>query len=293
MNDADWDRLIRQLRRGDCTPLLGAGSCFGRLPTGAELSRHFAHEYKYPFADADNLARVMQYAALVGQDPVELKHEVCTYLKQYRAGRTQNRLDPHMVLAEFPIPTFVTTNYDDFMVQALQRCRAERKSPEACTSTWWDTEADEVPLLEPTQDRPLVYHLHGQWDDPASLVLTEDDYLTYLVNMVDARASGVRQPLPTPVLAAMTASPLLFVGYSLQDWNFRVLFHGLIRPIPQNRRRRHVSVQLLPELSETVAGAAQKAEEYLERYLDGWHISIYIGSTEDFFEELLDRLRTA
>ncbi|MBO4271242.1 SIR2 family NAD-dependent protein deacylase [Microbispora triticiradicis] len=292
MNDADWERLIRQLRRGDCTPLLGAGSCFGRLPTGGELSRHFAHEYRYPFADSGNLARVMQYVALLGRDSVELKHEICDYLKRYPAGAAANALDPHTMLAQFPITTFITTNYDDFMTQALQRSEAEPKSPETYTSTWWDTKPDEMEALEPTSRRPLVYHLHGHWDDPASLVLTEDDYLEYLVNMVDARASGVRQPLPTPVLAAMTARPLLFVGYSLQDWNFRVLFHGLIRPVPLTRRRRHVSVQLLPELSGTVAGAAGRAQEYLERYLDGWSISIYIGSTEDFFQELLDRMRT-
>ncbi|MDF5752621.1 SIR2 family protein [Spongiactinospora sp. TRM90649] len=287
MNDADWDRLIRQLRRGDCTPLLGAGACNGRLPSGAELSRHFAAQYRYPFADSDNLARVMQYAALVGQDPVELKHEVCAYLRDFAPQSGPGPLDPHTVLSEFPIKTFLTTNYDNFMVQALQQ---RNKIPAARASTWWDTEADEAMPTEPSEQHPLVYHLHGRWNDPSSLVLTEDDYLTYLVNLVDARALDAGEQLPLPVLSAMTGSPLLFVGYSMQDWNFRLLFHGLIRTLPNSRRRRHVSVQLLPQLDASLANAEDLAHDYLERYLDGWSISIFIGSTQKFFTELLNRM---
>ncbi|MEU0568324.1 SIR2 family protein [Nonomuraea sp. NPDC005983] len=231
-----------------------------------------------------------QYAASVGeQDSVDLKHEICTYLKQYVA-KPEAAPDPHEILAEFPISTFLTTNYDNFMLQALNRAQGGQKSPRASTSTWWDGNADEPRILDPTPDEPLVYHLHGSWDDPASLVLTEDDYLNYLVNMVDWQASQSRRPLPTCVLGAMTASPLLFVGYSLQDWNFRVLFHGLIRAIPPNMKRRHVSVQLMPDLDGKVPDAQAKAQHYMERYLDGWNISIFIGTTEDFFRELLDRM---
>ncbi|MEU8247248.1 SIR2 family protein [Nonomuraea sp. NPDC048916] len=255
------------------------------------MSLYFAERYTYPFADPDNLARVMQYAASVSQDSVELKHEVCTFLKEYVPSSSSGPvIDPHEVLAEFPIQTFLTTNYDDLMMRALRHARTCHKEPTSRTSTWWDATADEFAIDEPSDLQPLIYHLHGHWDDPASLVLTEDDYLTYLVNLVEARASGAGLSLPATVLAAMTARPLLFVGYSLQDWNFRVLFHGLIRSMPINRRRRHVSVQLMPDLNTSMADADTRAQEYLERYLDGWSISIFIGSTQEFFGELRRRI---
>jgi hypothetical protein len=289
VNDADWDRLIKQLRRGDCTPLLGAGACYGRLPTGRELSEHFAERYHYPFADNANLAHVMQYAALVQNDPTDLKVEVCNYLKEC-AKAAFDPLDPHTVLSEFPITTFITTNYDNFMFQALQRCRSGPRTPNVCTSTWWDpSESD--PVLDPDQDHPLIYHLHGKWDDPASLVLTEDDYVTYLLNLRDVGDQNGRRllPIPYPVLEAMTSSPLLFVGYSLQDWNFRVLFRGLIRSIASTRRRRHVSVQLLPRLDSALDNAEHLARDYLKNYYEDLKISIYVGTTAEFFGELLDR----
>lgn len=289
MRDADWDRLIQQLRRGDCTPLLGAGASFGRLPIGSELSRKFAEQYDYPFADAHNLPRVMQYAAAMRGEAWELKHEVCTYLQQYAPSPDAPTLDPHEVLAQFPIKTFLTTNYDDFMVRALQQERGSRKNPVSRISTWWNFADKSSPPELPTESEPLVYHLHGRWDTPQSLVLTEDDYLDYLVNLVEARTFN-GGPLPSTVLGAMTFSPLLFVGYSLQDWNFRVLFHGLIRSMPLSMRRRHVSVQLMPDLNGSVSNAAAMAQEYLERYLDGWRIDIYIGTTQEFFEELRSRM---
>jgi hypothetical protein len=231
----------------------------------------------------------MQYAASVSRDAVELKHEVCTYLQQYVPPAATSAIDPHAILAHFPIKTFLTTNYDDFMMRALRQETWGRKSPVSRISTWWDVAVDEPPIDKPTDVEPLIYHLHGRWDEPRSLVLTEDDYLTYLVNLVEARATA-GLPLPSTVLGAMTSDPLLFVGYSLRDWNFRVLFHGLIRTMPLIMRRRHVSVQLMPDLNTSVANATAMAQEYLERYLDSWSITIFIGSTQEFFEELRSRM---
>ncbi|GAA3407978.1 hypothetical protein GCM10018952_03420 [Streptosporangium vulgare] len=145
-------------------------------------------------------------------------------------------------------------------------------------------------------ERPVVYHLHGSWAEPSSLVLTESDYLTYLVNMVDAVATDGRHPLPTPILRAMTTRPLLFVGYSLQDWTFRVLFHGLVRNTPRSNKRRHVSVQLMPEINGSAAGAGDaeaardKARRYITHYLDRWNISIFLGTASEFCSELRRRM---
>ncbi|WP_449065235.1 SIR2 family NAD-dependent protein deacylase [Planomonospora algeriensis] len=287
MDDADWQRLINQLRRGDCTPFLGAGAC-RTLPTGTALSREYAARYGYPFADAHNLARVMQYVEAVVRDPVDLKDEVCRLLQSHGRPPPGDPADPHALLAGFPLKVFLTTNYDNFLHEAL---RASGKEPHSTVSPWWDAAPADVPVLpEPTAERPLVYHLHGTWSRPASLVLTEADYLAYLVNMVDASAGDGRHPLPTPVLEAMTHRPLLFIGYSLQDWTFRVLFHGLARSTPRSNKRRHVSVQLMPEVSDSAGDAVDKAKRYLVHYLNGWNISIFLGTAAEFCEELRRRM---
>jgi hypothetical protein len=185
----------------------------------------------------------------------------------------------------------VTTNYDDFMVQALTR---EGKTPYTAICRWWGKLSPDAPRAadsdyDPSPAQPIVYHLHGSsQEDMSSLVLAEVDYLEFLLNLTVDYGKDGRIFLPTPVLDALT-KPLLFIGYSLQDWTFRAIFHGLLRTIADVRRRRHVSVQLLPPL-HTSTEALNRAELYLNRYFNEWKVSVYWGTAQAFCTELRGRL---
>ena len=74
LQEADWTRLLRRIQSGKCTPLLGAGACYGALPLGAEVAEYLAQRYGYPFPDRD-LVRVAQYAA-IQSDPNAPKEDV-------------------------------------------------------------------------------------------------------------------------------------------------------------------------------------------------------------------------
>jgi hypothetical protein len=287
VDEADWERLINQLRRGDCTPLLGAGACSGTLPTGSELSVKYARDYGYPFHDVTDLAQVMQWATSVVRDPVELKYRLCAELQAHGVPKN-DASEPHALLAGFPITTYLTTNYDDFLVKAL---RHTGKNPRPAISQWWDIVPEKIPLPDPSDHEPLVYHLHGSWTEPQSLVLTDLDYTTYLINMVEAQATGFRYPLPDAVVTAMTTKPLLFIGYRLQDPTFKVIFNGLARSVPRSNKRRHISVQLIPDVVASVPDAKEQARKYLTHYLDGWNISIFLGTATEFCEELQRRMK--
>ncbi|MEU7829013.1 SIR2 family protein [Nonomuraea sp. NPDC049129] len=125
---------------------------------------------------------------------------------------------------------------------------------------------------------------------PSSMVLTEDDYMDFLVHMTTTRAQNKRHVIPPIILDALANRPLLFLGYILQEWTFRVLFHGLIRRYSAIRRRRHFSVQLTPEYENVKPGATLRAKEYLARYFDGWEISVFWGTPRQFCTELAERM---
>jgi hypothetical protein len=63
LQEADWNRLLRRIQSGKCTPFLGAGACYGALPLGTDVAEELAQRYAYPFPDRD-LVRVAQYAAI-------------------------------------------------------------------------------------------------------------------------------------------------------------------------------------------------------------------------------------
>lgn len=293
MDEADWTRLVEQVSHGDCTPFLGAGACHGTLPTGRELSEMWAAEHRYPFGDPEDLPRVMQYAAVGLRESVFVKQQVTRRLAGLGPPDFTHPGEPHGLLARLPLPVYLTTNYDDFMVQALH---AQGKQPATAICPWYQG----APATEgifathqgfnPGSQQPLVYHLHGSFREPSSLVLTEEDYLEFLINLAMDKAGDEKKLIPTSILRALTTRPLLFIGYSLQDWTFRVLFHGLLRTISGVQQRRHVSVQLSPLPGDSDPDAFRRAREYLTEYFNKSNISLYWGTAEAFCAELRTRL---
>lgn len=288
MDEKDWTRLVKQLKDGRCTPLLGAGACAGSLPDSAELSEHWAARYGYPFPDRQELARVMQWAATVVGDDVSIREEVSELLAGKPAPDFDDLDEPHRLLARLPLPLYLTTNYDANMVQAL---RHAGRMPRQVISPWYATAAEpDRPEPRPRPDEPIVYHLHGSLAQPASLVLTEDDYLEYLADVAMDRGAGSRRLIPSYVVDALVTKPMLFVGYSLRDWTFQVVFRGLLRTISRIQHRRHVSVQLSP-LPDTVdKEERRRVEHYMTRRLEHMNVAVYWGTVRDFCCELRGRM---
>jgi hypothetical protein len=294
-DDRVWDRLVLQLRNGDCSPFLGAGACAGTLPLGAELAREWADRYGYPFDDVTNLAAVMQHAGILEEDLVNVKDDVARSLARRGEPNYQDPAEPHSLLARLPIRVYLTTNYDDYMTRALRRAG---KDPVTAVCPWYsdasnDPDTQLPDAYEPHAERPLVYHLHGSLRYAGSMVLAEQDYVEFLVNIGKDNSDEAPRLLPPQVQLAMTRRPLLFMGYSLNDWSFRVMFHGLRRAVPEVQRRRHISVQLTPEPGMSSPEAQQRAADYLDRYLARLNIKVYWGSTQDFCAELGRRLETS
>jgi len=142
----------------------------------------------------------------------------------------QNK-DPLRILAHFRLPIYVTTSYYDFMERALKAENIKNVRTQFCL---WNMKEEQVdpehrpdPGFVPSPECPLVYHLHGIEAYPSSLVLSEDDYMDYMLAL--AQDNNANRPLiPNYLREAIAQQPLLLLGYRLQDWDFRTLFRGVI-----------------------------------------------------------------
>jgi hypothetical protein len=291
LNKTDWSKLVRQVRDGRLTPFLGAGACSGSIPTGGVISREWARRYNYPFDDHADLARVMQYAAVAERDAVQVKQDFADRYGPLPPPDFSAPGEPHGLLAKYPFQIYLTTNYDNYMELAL---RQAGKQPQVEFCPWHRPGTPAGPGLNSSAPRPVVYHLHGTFAEPASMVLTEQDYLQFLVSWAaqtpSQHGTGTRVPslIPPIISAAMADTPLLFIGYSLRDLSFLVVFHGLRLAQPQPRR--HVSVQLDPTDVGRRRADPARAASYLRKYLDGWNVAIYWGDAGTFCRELRQRL---
>jgi hypothetical protein len=287
-DDAAWLLLRQRIEDRECTPFLGAGASYPTLPLGGRVAQDWAEEFNYPLEQTSNLARVAQYLA-VTVDPMFPKKRIAKQFLGVGPPDFARGEEPHALLSQLGLPLYITTNYDSFMFQAL--C-ARGKRPQQDVCRWnriiRDELAHEPSPLAPenvsavSPEAPVVFHLHGHWSRPSSIVLTEDDYLDFLVNVADD--PGL---IPERVQEAITSTSLLFVGYSMEDWNFRVLFRTLSRFLERSVSRAHVSVQLAP--GKTPA-QQDKARAYLSRYFQDQKIRVYWGEATRFALELRDRL---
>lgn len=298
-----WEELLNGIEDGYCTPFLGAAINLGILPTGSQVARPWAEKYEYPLKDDWDLIRVSQYVAVHRRNMMLPKDLI---VRELRAKREEWLSDndfpafvaaaehPLAVVANLPFPVYITTNYDDLIVRAIELCswqeRPKRPHREVCP---WNRHVREHPDVTsvfdqpdgftPTAEEPVVFHLHGSDDIRQSLVLTESDYLDFLVN-VNRDQSVV---LPARIQQALGDSTLLFMGYSLADWSFRVLLRGVIQSLDPGQRRPSVAVQLPPD--DVKPGAHEAAAEYLEEYLGSIgniDVQVYWGDVRDFAAEL-------
>ena len=92
---------------------------------------------------------------------------------------------------------------------------------------------NEEPDYRPSAERPLVYHLFGRLSVPKSVVLTEDDYFDFLIGVTTNN-----DLIPAVVRRALADTALLFLGFNLDEWDFRVLFPQHYEPGGQRPPRQ-------------------------------------------------------
>jgi hypothetical protein len=312
-SDLTFRALVSSIEAGVCTPVLGSGVAGERiLPSLEELASNWADQWMMPIAPQNrvDLAKVAQYLSVrtaprqtqtevglyiaselrgrYGPDlPAEVRQseDVCDLIRavgQQQRQRDADR-DPYMILASLRLPIYVTTSWNGLLEDAI---RDSGREPVVRHFDWHRQRYTEEDLPEPTRDNPLVYHLFGTLTDPASLVVTEDHYLAWLtawIKRVDKNAS-----IPGCVARALTDSSLLFLGYRLDDWEFRVLFQSIKSFNGSGRLKDnlHVGVQVSPESTLIEPEAAQG---YLGKYFGKDSLSIYWGTCERFLTDLASR----
>jgi hypothetical protein len=311
-----WPILMENIERGTCIPFLGPRVNQGLLPSPNTIARWLAIKYDYPLADSHDLAKVAQFIGL--NDPAVLRYEyirllrrsLFTYLdlkpsrEDWQRYKDANFSDTatglqwaekvlavqgneiYHLLADLPLPLYLTTNMDSFMTEALHH---KGRAPRRMGLRWQKVEAGTPQFTLPQDlrvDQPLVLHLNGYDADPvqqANLVLSEESYLEHFVRLTCEQD----YILPAQVNTALSQSSFLFLGYDLNDWEFRVVVQGLIRTVEKRRKDKesklHVGVQLErnPDLD------SNKVLSYLRRYLlKRFNIEIYWGTPQQFMAEL-------
>lgn len=257
VGDMTMGAITAALRRADVVPFLGAGVNLSSrphdaswqqgiyLPSGAELAEHLARYAGAPNANyLQALTVASQYVEVMQGQP--RLYEALDELFDADYPPT----DVHDLLVELRSKhgelLILTTNYDDALERAFlkagfgfdlvtyianprdpHRGRFRHKDPDGNSRTIDDPETYRNLDLD---QRSIVLKIHGtahrssESDDTNAgegYVITEDDYIEYMAR----QDGGVF--LPAVIGAKLQESNILFLGYSLGDWNLRVLLRRI------------------------------------------------------------------
>jgi hypothetical protein len=195
--------------------------------------------------EAQDLLRVAQYVANangLGQLYEDLHRVFTGNCPPTHLHRFLATLPATLEKQGFPRPPLliVTTNYDDLMEQAFQMANQPydvvsyvAQGSDQGRFLYAPSSGEPKLIEEPNrftqlclEERPVILKIHGAVSrvnrKNDSYVIREDDYIAYL-----ARNSDLANVVPSSLLSKLKESHLLFLGYSLSDWNLRVILYRI------------------------------------------------------------------
>jgi hypothetical protein len=198
--------------------------------------------------------------------------------------------DPLSLLARLPFPIYITTSYFDFLERAL--IKAGNKKPRTEIIHWNDLKParvaeghrdpafdDPEELYEPSVAEPVVYHLFGLEEDPRSLVMSEDDFLKFLITAVSDN-NKLHPVVALRLQQALAQSYLLLLGYQLKDWDFRILFRFLLNYRSDTTDSTGIFIQVQPKSD------SPNLLDYLSKYFGIERFDVSWKTPERFIRDL-------
>lgn len=301
LDEATWKRLLARIdgKPCNCTPVIGSGACtappvdansedWGKLgyPTREQIALEFSAEYGYPLEDPTDLERVAKYVAATS-DMMAPREGYARHFEHLPDPKfSEIPSEPHRVLASLPFEVYLTSNFDNWMFRALEDAKRDAR---LALCRWNKHIPEDAPSFDPDFEysaaNPLVYHFHGCTPWAESAVVTEDDYFEFLINI----SRDYKSSLAHRVDRAMGGGALLFLGYTLADWDFLVLFRLFANKL-RDSGNTHIAVQLDPcDAQGRPLQNAQNAITYLKSYFGNAKIKVYWGTCQEFCHDLRTR----
>ncbi|MDQ6807314.1 MAG: SIR2 family protein [Actinomycetota bacterium] len=254
---AAFRELVESVKQGRCILFLGAGVHYPPPPNSG-FTYPEAHRPPLAGSLAERLARKCDFTKICkGESDRNLQRVALCYERELTRKRLVEEIKLAVddeskpsaavrALAELPFPLVMTTNYDTLFERAVQRDGVDKRPQVGIYNPRrFEPTRDYSGVGDPTAERPFVFKMHGDVTAPDSLVVTDEDYITFILRMNDAE--GLMHPVPQTFLYRLNKVPTLFVGYGLLDFNLRLLFRTMRWKLDPAARPESYAVDKSPD----------------------------------------------
>ncbi len=203
--------LVEQFTRGNGVIFIGAGLSVGAgLPTWGELLTPLVARLPgSPVADAA-IDKAQYYQNAFGRgNLLDVVEELITNAQPPLTA-------PHRLLTALPVRYIFTTNYDRLIERSFEEAGRPLRRV-----------IDDTRLSSINNSITTLIKIHGDFDAPRSIVISTDDYDSYLAGK-PAISDFIKVQLQT--------QSVLFLGYSFNDENLRRILRQVTRESGPERR---------------------------------------------------------
>jgi len=210
-------------------------------PMGHQLAEMLSDDIKYSEKFPDEkypaLSKLAQYYEYKAD-----RQELVNFLQEKIGNKKPSPL--LFALADMPFKQIITTNYDTLFEEAM-KCKKIAKTPLVGIYTpersvvTTDFKEEEI-----TEATPFLYKMHGDLNISDSIVISDEDYIDFILRMNDKEDYN---PIPHSFTRAFGKKTILFIGYGLLDYNLRALFKSAMWGKDVRRLPKNCSIDMKPD----------------------------------------------
>ncbi len=211
---------LAEIIKEDCVLVIGPNAYLCDTPNGEKslfelLSQNLIAEVPdlQPIANSNDFHLLASEFARTKSD-VALKLKVKEFYKN-----VQSNFSMLETLARLPFSLIINTTPDDLLLQVFQKMGKLQTQ----TAFYHYKKQDQNEKIEGTVDKPLIYNFLGKLEERNSLVLTHEDQLSFVKNIISEDAG-----LPKQLLATLKEKThYIFIGFDFEYWYLRLMFQTL------------------------------------------------------------------
>lgn len=212
--------FVKAIKNGNAAVFAGAGLS---IPSGtmswSELLVDIAEELELSGDNTTDMATLAQYYVNYKSSRKEIAELIMESFNTY----IQPNINQELV-AQLPIETIWTTNYDDLLEKAYQK---EYKKVSVKRSP------DDFSLSNQKND-VVIYKMHGDVTQPTNAIITKNDYETY---------NDTHLVYTTALKGDLVEKKFLFVGFSFEDPNLEYILARIKALVGENKPNHYFFIE--------------------------------------------------
>lgn len=213
-SNIDWEDVIDTLVEEKCVLFLGAGAY--QPPGGGDIEEALINWLDAKNPDHPEI-RLYNPDGFFLFRKTRFKRKVIARTREFYNQAFTETTEKFNLLAQIPFTVIISLSPDNILAQTFDTCGLEyqsdfyfrhRKAPEY--------------FERPTREKPLIYNLLGNIEEPESLIMTHGDFFDYLDSVFKGNSmhNDFRQELEN-------AERYIFLGLPYEKWYFQLLLRIL------------------------------------------------------------------